>query len=315
MKKKLKNKHNKQYRGLIIGPSGIGQVHLREFVKNGIKEVAILGRKFKKNRKINLISKDIKRTKIYNLKTFNEIKKFQPKVISICSPFEKHSEHLLKCKKYCKNFIVEKPFFWIKNKSEDYNYYYAKKLLKENNFKLFINLPMISLANQIIYRKKVFKVKNLKFNYFTSGRHIYNNIAVDLLPHAVSFILALQKKKLKNFKIFSVNNKKSEWRCRVLINDCNCDFHFKQNKKSKESKLSFRLNENFFVRKQVKLNNEYLTTLVRNKKRIIKVKNPMNEYLKLMLNSFKNDKNIKRNNILALDIMKLTGKLINFGKN
>ena len=41
----------------------------------------------------------------------------------------------------------------------------------------------------------------------------------------------------------------------------------------------------------------------------------MNEYLKLMLNSFKNDKNIKRNNILALDIMKLTGKLINFGKN
>ena len=124
------------------------------------KEVAILGKKFKKNRKINLISKDIKRTKIYNLKTFNEIKKFQPKVISICSPFEKHSEHLLKCKKYCKNFIVEKPFFWIKNKSEDYNYYYAKKLLKENNFKLFINLPMISLANQIIYRKEVFKVKN-----------------------------------------------------------------------------------------------------------------------------------------------------------
>ena len=41
----------------------------------------------------------------------------------------------------------------------------------------------------------------------------------------------------------------------------------------------------------------------------------MNEYLKLMLNGFKNNKNIKKNNILALDIMKLTDKLINFNKN
>jgi len=312
---KLKNKSNKYSRGLIIGPSGIGQVHLREFVKNGIKEIAILGRRYKKERKINLTLKDLKKIKIYNLKTFNKIKEFKPKVTSICSPFEKHSEHLFKCKKYCKNFIVEKPFFWIKNKSKDYNYRYAKKLLKENNFRLFVNLPMISLANQLINLKEASKIKSCKFNYFTSGKHLHDNIAVDLLPHAVSFVLTLQKKNLKNFKIFSVDNKKLKWRCKILINDCNCYFSFKQNRKRKESTLSFRLNKSSFVRKQVKFNNEYLTTLVRNKKRIIKVKNPMNEYLKLMLNGFKNNKNIKKNNILALDIMKLTDKLINFNKN
>ena len=36
-------------RGLIVGPSGIGAVHLREFLRNGINEIGFIGKsKFKK---------------------------------------------------------------------------------------------------------------------------------------------------------------------------------------------------------------------------------------------------------------------------
>ena len=73
-------------------------------------------------------------------------------------------------------------------------------------------------------------------------------------------------------------------------------------------------NKNFYLRQQVKLNNEYFSSLIKNKKKVIKLKNPINEYLKLMLNSFMNNMHIKKNNILALDIMKLTEQLINFKK-
>ena len=191
MRKQLKNKPFKYFKSLVIGPSGIGQVHLRELVKNGSNELGILGKKYNKNRNINLDLIDQKKIKIKNLKTFNQIKYFKPKVISICSPFEKHSEHLIKCKKYCKNFIIEKPFFWSKSRKKNYNYEYAKKLIKQRQFKLFVNLPMISLANQLLNIEKKEKILKFKFNYFTSGKHSYENIAIDLLPHAVSFILTI----------------------------------------------------------------------------------------------------------------------------
>ena len=310
----MNNKSNFFFKSLIIGPSGIGQVHIRELIKNGSNILAILGKSYKKNRKIFLPKKTLNKIKIINFKKINQIKDFKPKIISICSPSEKHLYHLNKCKKYCKNFIIEKPFFWIKNKSSNYNYKYAKKFLKESKIKLFVNLPMVSLAKQVLYYEKKLKILNFRFNYFTSGKHSYDNIAIDLLPHAISFILSLQMKKLDNFKIYSVMCKKTRWDCKILINNCYCFFSFHQNIKRKKSILSFNLNKNFYLRQQVKLNNEYFSSLIKNKKKVIKLKNPINEYLKLMLNSFMNNMHIKKNNILALDIMKLTEQLINFKK-
>ena len=37
-------KNNIYNKGLIIGPSGIGAVHLREFIRNGINQIAFIGK-------------------------------------------------------------------------------------------------------------------------------------------------------------------------------------------------------------------------------------------------------------------------------
>lgn len=308
MKKFLK-KNNKFLRGVIVGPSGIGNVHLREFIRNGFNNIGILGKKFNKKREIYLIVKNFKVIRIQNLKKINLIKNFRPQVISVCSPFNKHLEHLLELRKYCKNIIIEKPFFWSKNKN---NYNHAKKLLNDQSCRLLINFPMVSLASQLLKKEKISHVENFRFNYFTSGKKSYDDIAIDLLPHAISFFLIINKHKLDKFKIISVKKSVSEWRCNVILNNSNCKFLFKQDKNRKESLLTFKLNKDFYIRKQKKINYEYLTTLIKNYRKIIYIKNPMTEYIKKMLNNFQNYSTVKNNNTMTLDTMKLTEQLINF---
>jgi hypothetical protein len=171
---------------------------------------------------------------------------------------------------------------------------------------------MISLANQLLKKEKISHIENFRFNYFTRGKKSYDDIAIDLLPHAISFFLIINKQKLKKFKILSVKKSVSEWRCNIMLNNSNCKFLFKQDKNRKESLLSFKLNKDFYIRKQEKINYEYLTTLIKNYRKIINIKNPMTEYIKKMLNNFQNYSTVKNNNIMTLDTMKLTEELINF---
>ena len=123
MKKIKKIKFNKFKRGLIVGPSGIGQAHFRQYYKNGIREIGVLGKNFNKKRSFQINISKFKDLKITNLKNFNDIKKFKPQIVSICSPFEQHLEHILKCNNHCQYIIVEKPFIWFKNNKKKINTY------------------------------------------------------------------------------------------------------------------------------------------------------------------------------------------------
>ena len=85
----MKKKNKKFNTAAIIGPSGIGSVHLREIIKTGTKNIALVGKKFKRER-IDILSKNNKEIKFYNLKSIKEIKKLKPSVISVCSPTKYH---------------------------------------------------------------------------------------------------------------------------------------------------------------------------------------------------------------------------------
>ena len=316
MKKIKKNNFNKFKRGLIVGPSGIGRAHIRQYYKNGIREIGILGKNFNKKRLSQIDISKFDNLKITNLKNFDDIKKFKPQIVSICSPFEKHLEHILKCNNHCKYIIVEKPFIWFKNSEKKINTYkIASNLLVKLKKKIMINLPMVSLASQLLEKKEISKkARILKFMYFTKGKQNYENIAVDLLPHAISFILVINGNFLKNFKIKSVKIDKLKWSCKIIINNVICYFLFTQSKERKESSLSFKLNKDFYKRNQKLSNGEYINTINKNKRKIINVKNPMTEYLNLLLNNFKNPKNIELNHRLVLDITTLTDNLLNWKK-
>ena len=128
---KMKTKKKLNFnRALVIGPSGIGNAHIRQYAKNKISKIAILGKSFKTKRILQVANSILKKVEIINLKNFNEIEKIKPQVISICSPYEFHLKYLLKLKNSKSAFIVEKPFFWLNGVGE-------KNLLRQTNF--FLN--------------------------------------------------------------------------------------------------------------------------------------------------------------------------------
>ena len=315
-KNKMKTKKKLNFnRALVIGPSGIGNAHIRQYAKNKISKIAILGKSFKKKRTFQLANSTLKKAEIINLKNFNEVKKIKPQIISICSPTKFHLKHLLKLKNSKSAFIVEKPFFWLNRIGE-------KNLLRQTNFflktfkkKIIINLPMVSLANQLKNKKLIIRnITKLKFCYFTRGKNQYNKIAIDLLPHAVSFCLSLLKSPLKDFKIIFVKKKRFSWSTKIIINRVHCYFLFKQDQRKKESRLSFKINELFFTRIQKKTLDEYKTYLILKNKKIF-IKNPMSDSLNNSIIFLKNQKHNKFNHHLVVSIMKLTYNLVNWKKN
>jgi len=310
-------KKTKFRRALIVGPSGIGAVYFREFIKNGFNEIGFIGKSKSKNRSFNISSKKFENIKIVNLKDFKNIKKFRPQVTSICSPFYKHANHILKCKKYSKFIIVEKPFMWSQRKlKKGKNLQISSKLLSKSTNKIVVNLPMVSLAKQLFYKKEIpEKINYFKFCYFTKGKQSYENIAVDLLPHALSFLLTILKKKLFDLKIITIKKQKLKWSCVIKLNNTLCNFQFKQDKFSKKSILNFSLNNNHYTRFQKVINNEHMNYLIKNRRKKIDLKNPMNDYLCYLLGSFKNFNKVKINNDLVLRITKIKEELLSFEKN
>ena len=66
-----------------------------------------------------------------------------------------------------------------------------------------MNLPFQQLAYQILKKKLIKKVKRFIFNYHFRKTN-FSNIAVDLLPHAISFILTLNNESEINIKVFKI---------------------------------------------------------------------------------------------------------------
>lgn len=295
--------------GVVIGPSGIGKVHLRELINFGFKNIAIVGKRFN-NKRVNLLSKEYKKINFYNLKTINEIKKIRPKIINLCTPTKYHYDHILIIKNYCKNLIIEKPIFWIKNK-EKINLKLAKNLMYSNNNKIFVNLPMISLANQIKKEDKFKKIKKFNFNYFTTGKNKSENIPIDLLPHALSFLLTLNSNVLKNFKIIEINKNIYSWNCKIIINECLCKFSFKQDPKRSNSRLSFKINDDVYLRKNFDRKNIYETKILKNRKKLLDLKNPMADYINFILKNVHKKNVLKKNNDITLNSIKIMEKLVN----
>lgn len=306
--KKYKKNHFKT--GLVVGTQGIGQAHVREFTNFGFNKIGLFGKKFDKNRvkKLKIEKKNL--IKFFNLKNYSEIRKFKPNVISICTPTKFRFKHIYNFSKISKNLLIEKPFIWNNNLN---NYYKAKEVFKlKNNF--IVNLPMISLASQINAKEGVKKINKINFDYYTNGNNTFKNIPIDLLPHALSFCITILKENTISYKIVKVEQKKLSWHCIIYLNNCKCRFKLRQNKEKKTSKLTFKLNNNRYFRKQIKIRNIYKNLIIKNKKKIIKVKNPMTEYILKSLKNFDNKEYINFNNKFVLLITKISQDLINFKK-
>jgi hypothetical protein len=296
--------------GVVIGPSGIGKAHTRELVNYGFQKIFLLGKKYRINRS-SLLNKKYKKFIFHNLKSIKEIKEINPKVIHLCSPTKYHYDQILTIKDYCKHLIIEKPIFWIKEKDKS-NFKTVKNLLNKKKNKIFVNLPMISLASQIKKNEKFKMIKKFNFSYFTNGKNKLEDIPLDLLPHALSFFFTLNPKKQYDYTIEEVNKKKYSWSCKMIINECLCIFNFKQDSKRRKSILSFKINDDNYLRKIVLKNNVYVNKVIKNQKKIINLKNPMSDYLKQLLKNLNNKELLSKNNYITIKSTQIMEKLLNF---
>ena len=97
-----------------------------------------------------------------------------------------------------------------------------------------------------------------------------------------------------------------------MINECLCKFLFKQDSKRKKSLLSFRINQDIFLRRQSIKNNVYINKVIKNNNKLIDLKNPMSDYLNLIFTNLNKNEMLRRNNDIVINSTKIMEKLINY---
>ena len=293
----------------IIGTSKIARIHLEHISNYYFKEIYVVSRKKVRAEKFikkhNFFSKHIYPADMSIFK----IKKF--KLVDICVNTNLHHIYLNKLSKLKSTIIVEKPIVSLgifKHKFQDY----LENLYKKNK-KVFVPYPMYNLAGSFLRKfKSNKKISKIEFFFFTGGKHQFNDISYDLLPHILSFlikILKISKLTNKDLIIYSIESKKNSWKCNFNIRNVNCHILLKENKKIKNSNFYFKINNKIFKRVIEQNKNDYKVFLKTiNKKKY--VPNPMKEVLLNLCKNLKNLKYFKKNQLITKIIMNINYKII-----
>ena len=125
------------------------------------------------------------------------------------------------------------------------------------------------------------------------------------MPHGYS--LAFQFKKInltkKIVKIFS-SVKKNSWYGKIVYQNLEIEFHFRQNKRYKKSNFYFKLNNELVARPTKILKNKF-TNFLKFRKKKIEVTNPMSDFIIYSHKNFNNTKWLNENKNLTEQILYL----------
>ena len=157
------------------------------------------------------------------------------------------------------------------------------------------------------------KSKKIIFKFITGGRYNYKKIAINLMPHALTFLSMLIK----------INqNTKIEF-CKSEFRKNYCIFKFKVRKKNIEiflsecvgqkTILSVTNDKNEITRLTKTVKSKFIN-LLKVKNKIFTIKNPMSEFFKDFFTNINNDKYYHKNKNLTYLIMKINLQLM-FLKN
>ncbi len=294
----------------LIGTSKISEIHLLELIKVGVKNFTLISRNADKGIKLCNYYK-VKYPKInfiFSKKKILKQKKFD--IIDICTSNDSHDIYLKYIGKSNSIILVEKPIISLTK----YKNNYAKTLEQIYSYsdKIVVCYPMIYLAKNF---KRCFKIKKkircFDFIFQTGGRYKMESINIDLMPHALSFILSFFSENIfykKSVNILKVDVGKSKWISQFIINKIKFSINLSQ-KKGKKTKLEIVCNENKIIRRTQNFKNKYLNILYYNNKTKI-INNPMTEFFE----DFKKNKNkrifFEKNKKITYRMMKLSSQFM-----
>jgi hypothetical protein len=289
----------------IIGIRGIGKIYFRELSLLGVKKIYILGKSYINSLKNKLSLQNESNVEIIPCKSIKDFKNKKLDIICVCSPTNTHLNYINKFLKTESKLIVEKPLFDLKNLSDKEISLISENLFNKYSKKIITNLPLIEYANSLKTKFKINKkkIKKINFKYYTSGKNFYKDIATDLLPHSLSFLLFFFMIKKDSIKINSKIVTKNSWKSSFAFNKINCTFDFNENINRKNSILKISINDKNYLR--VQKNNK--SRLIKNHE-YIKSKNLYKKINNSMSSSIKK-------NLLKLTENKISKKDINFQKS
>ena len=175
----------------ILGASGFGHYHAREFKKAGAEVSAILGSTPESARQT---ADRLEQEYGISPEPHHDLEKLletDPDAVSVCTPNELHYDQVKRSLAAQKFVFCEKPLFWQKDISEGETTDMLSQLGELGaEGRLGLNACNAILMDELDRLNAVPKdPKEFEFRVFTNGPYQGKDIAVDLLPHALSLLL------------------------------------------------------------------------------------------------------------------------------
>ncbi len=237
----------------ILGASGIGFYHAREFANAGCDITAILGSSEESSIKTAL---RLKEQFNINPKPYHNLDELLSKetldAVSICTPPEFHSKHVEKCLEAGLHVFCEKPFSPNKSTAE-----YLINLAKQKGKIISVNTQWVSALK---YVPEELKEKTSYFSMFMRPVNFpieklpeeciphFNSLLIKLIPNGKPLEIKTETKNdAINIKFFYQNETQT---CEVS--------YIISSKKEKPTELGFNINKTEFIRELGENYQQYL---------------------------------------------------------
>ena len=247
---------NKNLQIAILGASGIGKFHARNFNNLGQNVCAILGSSATSSIETsNILHKEygIEAEPFYELSSL--LKKSKLDAISICTPTPLHHSQLIEILDNNIPIFCEKPLFWDTNLSLQQFQKQLDQILSYKNRAIYVNTSNATLIEALSPSLDPSNTINrFNFKFHTNGNAQYFDIAIDLLPHAISMLIEL----IGIEEISSVQEKVNidNYQCHFQYGGCTVNFSLSENKSSPQ-KLQFKIEEKEYIRIQKRDSHNY----------------------------------------------------------
>jgi hypothetical protein len=232
----------------ILGARGIGRVHARIFHALGADVCAVLGRGAESAGRAALDLTEDLAIDVVPYSDLGALLSLPLDGVSVCTPPVLHFAHIVAAFDAGLPVFCEKPLLWNDAwEQQDW----AQKLASlqaHPNRRLFVNTSnaffIDAVADQLPPAETV---KNFGFHFYTQGHHRGRDIAIDLLPHALSMLLRyLGERPLTEFRIQAETH---QCRCRFAYGGCIVEFDFRQGP-GRDKSLGFVCDDISFKRVQ-----------------------------------------------------------------
>jgi predicted dehydrogenase len=176
----------------LIGPSGIGRIHAREFHRIGVPVTAVLASTPERSRAAaEALTKEFG-TVVQAYESLEEISAANIGAAVICSPPEKHLEAIDAFLAADKYVLCEKPLFWQDGLSTGEAGEICSGLAARADGRLVVNTNNTWFPEVWFERhRKPDQLNEFGFHFFTNGPFHGAAIGIDLLPHALSVLLEI----------------------------------------------------------------------------------------------------------------------------